>query len=66
MKKQLLGFLLVVVLAAAAAGTWRFAAMVVHEYEHAHEVVLTNLGAGSGVRPKQLTGHGPSSRQSSF
>jgi len=41
MKKQLLQTLLVVALAAAAAGTWRFAATVVHEYEHAHEVVLT-------------------------
>ena len=41
MKKQLFGFLLFVALAAAAAGTWRFAGMVVHQYEHAHEVVLT-------------------------
>jgi hypothetical protein len=41
MKKRLLGFLLVVAVVVAAAGTWRFAAMVVHEYEHAHEVVLT-------------------------
>ena len=41
MKKQVLGFLLIVTLAATAAGTWRFAAMVVLEYEHAHEMVLT-------------------------
>jgi hypothetical protein len=41
MKKQLLQTLLVVALGAAAAGTWRSAVAVVHEYEHAHEVVLT-------------------------
>jgi hypothetical protein len=41
MKKQLLAILLVVALVVGAAGTWQFATMVVHEYEHAHEVVLT-------------------------
>jgi len=41
MKEATLRFLLFVALAAAAAGTWRFAAMVVHEYQHAHEFVLT-------------------------
>jgi hypothetical protein len=41
MTKQLIQALLVVALAAAAAGTRWFAAMVIHQYEHAHEVVLT-------------------------
>jgi len=41
MKLRLLQTLLVVALAAAAVGSWRFAAMVIHEYEHAQEVVLT-------------------------
>ena len=41
MKQRLLQTLLVVALAAAAVGSWRFAVMVIHEYDHAHEVVLT-------------------------
>ncbi len=41
MKRRLLQTLLAVTLAASAAGTWRFSALVIHEYEHAHEVVLT-------------------------
>lgn len=41
MKQRLLQTLLVVALAASAAGTWRSLALVIHEYEHTHEVVLT-------------------------
>jgi len=41
MRRRLLRTLLVVARAASAAGTWRFSALVIHEYEHAHEVVLT-------------------------
>jgi hypothetical protein len=49
MKRRLLQTLLVVALAASAAGTWRFSALVIHEYEHAHEVVLTlKLGVYPG------------------
>ena len=47
MKQRLLQTLLVVALAASTAATWRFSAKVIHEYEHAHEVVLTlKLGVG--------------------
>ena len=46
MKKILVQTVLVVVLTAGAAGTWRFATLILHEYEHAHEVVLTlKIGA---------------------
>jgi len=49
MKKILVQTVLVVVLAAGAAGTWRFATLIRHEYEHAHEVVLAlKVGAYPG------------------
>ena len=41
MKRRLLQTLLVVALAASAVGTWWFSGLVIREYEHAHEVVLT-------------------------
>jgi hypothetical protein len=38
MKRRILRALLVVALAMAAAGTWRFADTIIHEYEHVHEI----------------------------
>jgi len=46
MKKILVQTVLVVALSAGAAGTWRFATLILDEYQHTHEVVLTlKLGA---------------------
>jgi hypothetical protein len=46
LKKALLRIVLVVALAAGAAGTWRYTTLIIQEYQHAHLVVLTlKLGA---------------------
>jgi hypothetical protein len=51
MKRRLLQTLLVIALVASAAGTWRFSALVIHEYEHAQAVVLT-LNSASTLIPR--------------
>jgi len=46
LKKVLITTLLIVAVAAGAAGTWRFATLISHEYQDANEVVLMlKLGA---------------------